>query len=141
MNYCGFLKTNATSGLLNYSSAEFSVDSLNPKFSDNCRFTSIFNFIGVWNSKFIISSVEYDDIKLTLYKPLFIQYYKNDYGYYCDYEYLDIHSYGETLAELKKSFEEDLVVAWKLYVECDESILSPDAKELRKKILEVMKRE
>lgn len=65
MNYCGFLKTNATSGLLNYSSAEFSVDSLNPKFSDNCRFTSIFNFIGVWNSKFIISSVEYDDIKLT----------------------------------------------------------------------------
>ena len=35
MNYCGFLKTNATSGLLNCSSAEFSVDSLNPKFSDS----------------------------------------------------------------------------------------------------------
>jgi len=81
-----------------------------------------------------------EEFNLKLNNTLFLNYYEDKYGFYCDYEELDIHSYGATLDELKDSFNEDFIIAWELYVECAEEQLTQDAKELRKKLLRLAKR-
>lgn len=81
-----------------------------------------------------------EEFNLKLNNTLFLNYYEDEYGFYCDYEELDIHSYGATLDELKDSFNEDFIIAWELYVECAEEQLTQDAKELRKKLLSLAKR-
>ena len=50
-----------------------------------------------------------------------------------------MYLYGESIEELKESFYEDLVVSWKLYVKCDEDELTDGAKDLRKKLLNIVK--
>ena len=48
-----------------------------------------------------------------------------------DNKELECYIAGESIKELKESFYEDIVVSWKLYVECDISELDSGAIELR----------
>lgn len=99
------------------------------------------NLLGGWSSlnSIKITSVCYNELKLEFYEPFALEYIKEDNGYIYDNDDLEMYLYGETVKELKESFYEDLVVSWKLYVKCEEEELTDGAKELRKKLLNLIK--
>lgn len=47
-------------------------------------------------------------------------------------EKYDIYCCGDSVDEVLQEYAENIIVAWKLYVECPESELTEDAKKLRK---------
>lgn len=87
---------------------------------------------------FKFTDIKSDSIYLKFKKPLFTRIYKGHVGYYCDHELLDIHSYGLTTEELRESIKEDIIIAWKLYVECNINTLSEKAKQLRQTLLSLV---
>lgn len=110
------------------------------KFGYNLTNSSIINLVGDKFNMFEITKIESNELILKFYSPINVKYYLDENGYYCDYDELDIHSYGSNLQELIESFKEDVIMAWKLYVDCDEKILSSSALRLRNTILKLLKR-
>ena len=90
--------------------------------------------------KLYFTEVKYDDVVLKLKKEFCVQYYKDEVGYHTEDEKFEIFCYAETIDELRKEINENLVVSWKLYVDCSEDELSEDAKELRNLLLQYMKK-
>lgn len=87
----------------------------------------------------ILNKVSCDNLCLEFNNPFLIEYKHENIGYTYDNKELDIYLYGESLEELKMDFEENIIVAWKLYVECNESELNPGAIKLRNKLKQLVK--
>lgn len=81
-----------------------------------------------------------EDRVLEFFTPYCLKYQMEDGRYVYHSESLDIYSYGETIEELKSSFMEDIIVAWKLYVDCQEDELSNDAKLIRRELTKLLKK-
>lgn len=98
------------------------------------------SLLGVWSSlnNIKIDNICYGDLSLKFYEPFVLNYVKEDDGYIYDNNKLEMYLYGESLEDLKEAFYEDLVVSWKLYVQCDEEELTEGAKNLRKTLLKLV---
>lgn len=98
------------------------------------------SLLGVWSSlnSIKINNIRYGDLSLRFYEPFVLNYVKEDDGYIYDNSELEMYLYGKSIEDLKEAFYEDLVVSWKLYVQCDEEELTEGAKELRKTLLKLL---
>lgn len=87
-----------------------------------------------------IDTVKGDDLVLKFKNSFIIAYKREGEGYIYDNDELGIYLYGEDLQELKDDFEENIIVAWELYVDCDESELNPGAIKLRNKLKKLIEK-
>ena len=85
-----------------------------------------------------IEIVKGDGLVLKFKNPFIITYTKEEDGFIYDNDELGIYLYGKNLNELKEDFDENVIVAWKLYVDCDESELNSGAIKLRNKLKELI---
>lgn len=85
-----------------------------------------------------IEIVEGDGLVLKFKNPFIIAYTKEEEGFSYDNDDLGIYLYGKNLKELKEDFEENIIVAWELYVDCNESELNSGAIKLRNKLKELI---
>lgn len=76
-------------------------------------------------------------VKLNLSNYVFEAKRENTY-WIADDAYLDIHCVGDNIEEISDDFKENLIVAYKLYVSCDENELDSHALQLRRKVKEIV---
>lgn len=79
----------------------------------------------------IIHKIHFASYTLEFNEPFTLKYILKDGIFIYDNKELECYIAGESIKELKESFYEDIVVSWKLYVECDISELDSGAIELR----------
>lgn len=86
-----------------------------------------------------VDNILYGEKRLVFNNAYVIPYYVKDGYYYADDEKLSMYSCGETFDEMQDEIFENFIVAWELYVECDERELSYDAVELRNELIRMIK--
>lgn len=87
-----------------------------------------------------VHEVESSGIQLQFKQPYQLDYQRSLSGmYFHESQVLDLYCWGESLEELKKNFANEIVVAWKFFVDCKENKLSNDAKQVRKALLELLR--
>ncbi|NLD26722.1 MAG: hypothetical protein GX661_05105 [Acholeplasmataceae bacterium] len=89
---------------------------------------------------FEIEMIKYNEYILKFNSPISLKCFADGQGFYCDYDELDIHCYGKSSQELLENFSEDIVIAWKIYIECDQKVLSAGALAMREHLLKLLKR-
>jgi len=86
--------------------------------------------------KLRFEKIPYKNFILKFKDPLKVDYRIEDGAYYINCDKFEVYAYGETLDELKQSFEEELADAWDAFAECDDvNELSSDAIEIRNNLL------
>lgn len=88
----------------------------------------------------ILNKLEYNSEIFIFKEDYSLRVYKDVKGFYTEDENLELYCYAETLKELKGEISENLAIAWKLYVDCDENELSQDAKDFRKMLIQKVKK-
>lgn len=99
------------------------------------------------------SNVRNDDYKLISVKEIRLREYsyrfkkqinliikRVDNYWSLDVEKYDIHCIAQSIDEVLQEFLENIDVAWKMYVECDELELTDDAKHLRNILIRDMEK-
>ena len=86
-----------------------------------------------------IKSIEYKNKKIVFKVPYQINISNNNFGYYADDDYLDIHCFGKTIDEFKEDLKVELQEIYHGYVEFDINKLSAGGKQLRKKFEDLIK--
>lgn len=106
------------------------------------RFSSIYRS-NVRNDDYKLISVE--EIRLREYsyrfkKQINLIIKRVDNYWSLDVEKYDIHCIAQSIDEILQEFLENIDVAWKMYVECDELELTDDAKNLRNILIRDMEK-
>lgn len=88
----------------------------------------------------VIHKIHFDSYILKFNEPFTLKYILKDGIFVYDNKELECYIAGESIKELEESFYEDIVVSWKLYVECDISELDSGAIELRNTLKKLLTR-
>lgn len=83
-----------------------------------------------------VDEIEYCGLKLKFRREYNLKITFDGKYFNYDCEDYDVYGFGTTLLESLNSFKEDIIIAWKLYVNCDIEELSLDAKEFRMFLLD-----
>jgi len=108
-----------------------------PDFTKTLTRTPIFDE----NTVYLVAldHIDIDGASLRFAEPITASIAYHDNAYFCQNEDLGIFSMSAKLEDCIKDFQEEILFIWKEYGEEDDSKLTDDAKELKRKILSRIK--